>query len=60
MNLRIYKNIPVSIFDYEKLSPVVLDLEKNKLIKSKENEIIIREKGKRVLDYIARSLIDCF
>ena len=35
MNLRISKNIPVSIFDYEKLNPVVFHLEENKLIKPK-------------------------
>ena len=29
MNLRISENIPVSIFDYEKLNPVVFHLEEN-------------------------------
>ena len=60
MNLRISENIPVSIFDYEKLSPIVVHLEENKLIKTKDNEIVIRKRGKKMLDYIARSLIDCF
>ena len=60
MNLRIYVNIPVSIFDYEKLNPVVFHLEENKLIKTKNNEIVIRKRGKKMLDYIARSLVDCF
>ena len=60
MNLRISENIPVSIFDYEKLNPVVLHLKENKLIKTKDNEIVIRKKGKKMLDYIARSLVDCF
>ena len=60
MNLRISENIPVSIFDYEKLSPVVLHLEENKLIKTKDNEIVIRKRGKKMLDYIARSLVECF
>ena len=60
MNLRISGNIPVSIFDYEKLNPVVLHLEENKLIKTKDNEIVIRKRGKKMLDYIARSLVDCF
>ena len=54
------RNIPVSIFDYEKLNPVVLHLEENKLIKTKDNEIVIRKRGKKMLDYIARSLVDCF
>ena len=60
MNLRISRNIPVSIFDYEKLHPVVFHLEENKLIKTKDNEIVIRKRGKKMLDYIARSLVDCF
>ena len=60
MNLRISRNIPVSIFDYEKLNPVVFHLEENKLIKTKDNEIVIRKRGKKMLDYIARSLVDCF
>ena len=60
MNLRISRNIPVSIFDYEKLNPVVFHLEENKLIKTKDNEIVIRKRGKKMLDYIARSLVECF
>ena len=60
MNLRISRNIPISIFDYEKLNPVVFHLEENKLIKAKDNEIVIRKRGKKMLDYIARSLVDCF
>ncbi len=60
MNLRISDNIPVSIFDYEKLNPVVFHLEENKLIKTKDNEIVIRKRGKKMLDYIARSLVECF
>ena len=60
MNLRISENIPVSIFDYEKLNPVVFHLEENKLIKTKDNKIVIRTRGKKMLDYIARSLVDCF
>jgi coproporphyrinogen III oxidase-like Fe-S oxidoreductase len=60
MNLRVSENIPISIFDYEKLNPVVFHLEENKLIKTKDNEIVIRKRGKKMLDYIARSLVDCF
>ena len=60
MNIRISENIPVSIFDYEKLTPVVFHLEGKKLIKTKDNEIVIRKRGKKMLDYIARSLVDCF
>ena len=60
MNLRISENIPVSIFDHEKLNPVVFHLEENNLIKTKGNEIVIRKRGKKMLDYIARSLVECF
>ena len=60
MNLRISRNIPVSIFDYEKLNAVAFHLEENKLIKIKDNEIVIRKRGKKMLDYIARSLVECF
>ena len=60
MNLRISRNIPISIFDYEKLNPVVFHLEENKLIKVKDNKIVIRKRGRKMLDYIARSLVDCF
>ena len=60
MNLRISENIPVSIFDHKKLKPVVFHLEENKLIKTKDNEIVIRKRGKKMLDYIARSLVECF
>ena len=60
MNLRISKDIPVEIFDYEKLNPVALDLEENKLIKTRDNKIAISKRGEKMLDYIARSLLDCF
>ncbi len=60
MNLRISKNIPISIFDFEKIRPVVADLEENKLMKLKGNEIVMRKRGTKMLDYIARSLIDCY
>ena len=60
MNLRISKNIPISIFDLEKIRPVTADLEENKLIKLKDNEIVMRKRGTKMLDYIARSLIDCY
>ena len=60
MNLRIAQKIPVSIFDYEKLYPVVIDLEENNLIKVKDDNIVLRKKGAKMLDYITRSLIDCY
>ena len=60
MNLRISENIPISIFDCEKLNPVVFHLEESKLIKTKDNEIVIRKRGKKMLDYIAGSLVECF
>jgi hypothetical protein len=60
MNLRISENIPVSIFDYEKLHPVVIDLEENNLIKLKSNQIVMTKRGKKMLDHIARALIDCY
>ncbi len=60
MNLRIFENIPISIFDYEKLQPVIMKLEQNNLIKLKDNKIVLRKRGTRMLDYIARSLIDCY
>ena len=60
MNLRISENIPISIFDYEKLHPVVIDLEENNLIKLKSNQIVMTKRGKKMLDHIARSLIDCY
>ena len=60
MNLRISENIPISIFDYEKLHPVVLDLEENKLVKLKGSQIVMTKRGTKMLDYIARSLIDCY
>ena len=60
MNLRISENIPVSIFDYEKLNPVLFHLQENKLIKTKDNRIVLRKRGKKMLDYIARSLVECY
>ena len=60
MNLRVSENIPISIFDYEKLHPVVLDLEENKLVKLKGSQIVMTKRGTKMLDYIARSLIDCY
>jgi oxygen-independent coproporphyrinogen-3 oxidase len=60
MNLRISENIPISIFDYEKLHPVVIDLEENNLIKLKSNQIVMTKRGEKMLDHIARSLIDCY
>ena len=60
MNLRIAQNIPISIFDYEKLYPVVRDLEENNLIKLKDDNIVLKKRGTKMLDYITRSLIDCY
>ena len=60
MNLRISENIPMSIFDAKKIHKVVKNLEENKLIKLKDNKIVMRNRGKKMLDYIARSLIDCY
>ena len=60
MNLRISKKIPISMFDYEKLQPVVKNLKENKLIKLKDSRIIMRKRGTKMLDYITRSLMECF
>ena len=30
------------------------------IIKLEENKIVIKDRGKRMLDYIARSLVDCY
>jgi len=60
MNLRISKKIPTSMFDYEKLQPVVMNLKENNLIKIKDDRIIMRKRGTKMLDYITRSLIECF
>ncbi len=60
MNLRIAPNIPISIFDYEKLYPVVSDLKENNLIKLRDDNIVLKKRGKKMLDYITRLLIDCY
>ena len=60
MNLRISKKIPTSMFDHEKLQPVVMNLKENNLIKVKDNRIIMRKRGTKMLDYITRSLMECF
>ena len=60
MNLRISENIPIDIFDQKKLYPVLMELVDNNLIKIEGNQIIIKESGKRMLDYITRSLLDCY
>ena len=60
MNLRIAQKIPISIFDYEKLYPVVIDLEENNLIKLIDDNIVLRKRGTKMLDYVTRSLIECY
>ncbi len=60
MNLRISQKIPVSMFDHEKLQPVVINLKENNLIKLKGNKIVICKKGTKMLDYISRSLMGCY
>ena len=60
MNLRISEKIPISIFDREKLQPVVMNLKENNLIRLKHNKIIMRKRGTKMLDYITRSLLECF
>ena len=60
MNLRISEKIPISIFDREKLQPVVMNLKENNLIRLKDNKIIMRKRGTKMLDYITRSLLECF
>ena len=44
MNLRISEKIPISIFDREKLQPVVMNLKENNLIRLKHNKIIMRKR----------------
>ena len=60
MNLRISEKIPISMFDHEKLQPVVMNLRENNLIKLKDNKIVMRKKGTKMLDYITRTLMDCY
>ena len=60
MKLRISEKIPISMFDQEKLQPVVVNLKENNLIRLKDNKIIMRKRGKKMLDYITRSLMECF
>jgi len=60
MNLRISKKIPISMFDHEKLQPVVMNLKENNLIELKDNKIIMKKRGTKMLDYITRSLMECF
>ena len=60
MNLRISEKIPISMFDHEKLQPVVMNLKQNNLIRLKDNKIIMRKRGTKMLDYITRSLMECF
>ena len=60
MNLRIFEKIPIFIFDRKKIDPVVIELVENNLIKINENKIIVKEGGKKMLDYISRCLVDCY
>ena len=60
MNLRIFEEIPIFIFDRKKIDPVVIELVENNLIKINKNKIIIKEGGKKMLDYISRCLVDCY
>ena len=60
MNLRIFKEIPIFIFDRKKIGPVVVELVENNLIKINKNKIIVKERGKKMLDYISRCLVDCY
>ena len=48
------------MFDHEKIQPVVMNLKQNNLIKLKDNKIVMRKKGAKMLDYITRSLLECF
>ena len=60
MNLRIFEEIPIFIFDRKKIDPVVIELVENNLIKIDKNKIIVKEGGKKMLDYISRCLVDCY
>ena len=60
MNLRIFEEIPIIIFDQKKIDPVVIELVENNLIKIYENKIILKEGGKKMLDYISRCLVECY
>ena len=60
MNLRIFEEIPISIFDRKKIDPVVIELVENNLIKIDKNKMIVKEGGKKMLDYISRCLVDCY
>ena len=43
-----------------KIDPVVIELVENNLIKIYENKIILKEGGKKMLDYISRCLVECY
>ncbi len=60
MNLRVSKEIPISIFDFKKINHVARNLMENKLIKITNNNIVLRETGMKMLDYVTRSLLECY
>ena len=60
MNLRISEEISISFFDVKKLEKKLGDLIEYNLLKVKNEKIILKEKGKRMLNYISKVLLDCY
>ena len=60
MNLRISEEISISIFDIKKLEKNLGDLIEYDLLIVKNEKIILKEKGKRMLNYISKVLLDCY
>ena len=40
--------------------PVVMNLKENNLIKIKDDKIVLEKEGTKMLDYITRSLMECY
>ncbi len=60
MNMRISKNIPISWFNKKKLDSKLNELQKYNLLKKENNHLVLKDKGRLMLNHVSSELLDCF
>ena len=60
MNMRISKNIPISWFNEKKLEIKLYNLQKYNLLKKENGHLVLKKKGKLMLNHISSELLECF
>ncbi len=60
MNMRISEKLPVSWFNKSKLETKLYYLQKYNLLKKENNHLVLKKKGKLMLNHLSNELLDCY